>query len=226
MLAPVHQAVVDLVRVHEQVVPLRELGDALDVARLEHPAGRVVREAQQDRPRPRGDRALDVLGPKPEVVCFVRRHRDRDGASQDDARHVRDVAGIGEDDLVALVERRAHREIDGFGDADRDEDLAGGVVPDAAEPRGVLADRLAQLEDAVVRGVLRAALADRADRRLAEALGRHEVGLSDAQRNHAFEAGGEIEVLADPARRDSRDVRVHERSSRRSHAATCSGRAR
>src|SRR5207244_11810362 len=99
---------------------------------------------------------------------------------------------VREDDLVALVERRAHREIDGFGDADRDEDLAGGVVPDAAEPRGLLPDRLAQLEDAVGRGVLRAALADRADRRLAEDRGCPEGGLSAAHAETAFEARAEI----------------------------------
>ena len=55
-----------------------------------------------------------------------------------------------EDDLVAGVDRRAHREVQGLGRADRDEDLGRGVVRDAVQALEMVGERLAQLERAVV----------------------------------------------------------------------------
>src|SRR5439155_561428 len=53
-------------------------------------------------------------------------------AGAHDTRDVRDVRGVGEVDLVAIVEGRAERKVDRLGHADGHEDLALRVVADAA----------------------------------------------------------------------------------------------
>ena len=227
MLSPVHEAVVDLVRVDQEVVLLGEARDAREVLLGEDRAGGVVGEPEQDRPRTRGDDALDVLGTEAEVVLLAGGDRNGDAAGKDNARNIRDVRRVGHDDLVALVERRAQREVDGLGDADRHEDLRVGVVRDSPEPRGVLGDRLAERSDAVVRRVFRLAVLDRADGGLAESLRRREVGLADAERDDAFDAGHEVEEAPDPARGYLLDPGVGQPTTGRPHAATFSfGRAR
>src|SRR6185436_18203468 len=106
----------------------------------------------------------------------------------------------------ALVQRGAHREVDGLRYADGHDDLAVHVVPDAAQLLGVLADRFAKRPDPVVRRVLGLAFLDGADGGLAEALGRDEVRLPDAERDRALDAGDEIEEAPDAAGRDARHL--------------------
>src|SRR5256885_11702024 len=50
----------------EKVVLVGEAGEALEILLGQHAAGRVVREAEEDGPRARRDRPLDVLRPQPE----------------------------------------------------------------------------------------------------------------------------------------------------------------
>src|SRR5437773_5285669 len=219
MLDPVDEPVVDLVGIHEQVVLASDSGDAVDVLLEEHATGRVVRKAEQDRARAWRDRALDRGRRETEVLALLGRDRHRCAAGEDDARHVRDVRGVGEDDLVAVVEGRAERKVDRLGHADGHEDLALRVVADAAQLRGVLADRITQRLDAVVRRVLRLALFDRADRGPAEALRRDEVRLAHAERDDALDAGDEIEEAADAARGQPRHTCVRQRAHRL-HGAT------
>ena len=76
------------------------------------------------------------------------------------------------------------------------------VVLDATEPPGALGDELAQLEQAVVRGVMSVPGADRADRGLADLRRRHEVGFADPQGDDALRRRDEVEELPDTARMD------------------------
>src|SRR5207245_7573449 len=160
------------------------------------------------------------------VIALVGGHRYRDAAGQHDARHVGHVRGIRDDHFVAVVECRPQREIDRLGHADGHEDLALGVVPDASQLLGVLADRFAQRADAVVGRVLGLTLFDGPDRGLAEALGRDEVRLADPQRDDALGSRDQIEKAPDPARRDALDLSVRERTTTGCYAAFSFGRSR
>src|SRR5207253_9319969 len=95
-----------------------------------------------------------------------------------------------------------------------------------AEFLAVLADRLTERTDAVLRSVLRLRDLYGADRRLAKALGRDEVRLADAERDEPFAAGDHIEESPDPARGDALHFRVRERTTSGSHAAFSFGRSR
>ena len=152
--------------------------------------------------------------------------RHRYAAREHDAWHVRDVRGVGDDHLVAVVERGAQREIDGFRNTDGDEDLALRVVPNAAQLLGVVADCLTQWTNAVVRRVFRLPVLDRPDRGLAEAVRRDEVRFTDAERDDAFGSRDQVEEPSDPARRYALDLRVRERTASGSHAAFSFGRSR
>ncbi len=219
MRRAIHEAVVDLVGVDEQVVLAREYRDPTHVLGLEHGARRVVREAQEDRAGPRRDRPAHVGWHEPEVVGLVGRHRHRHPAREHDPRHVGDVRRVRQDDLITLVQGRAERQVDGLGDADRDQDLALRVVADTAELRGVLGDGLAKRHDPVVRRVLGLPLLDGADGGLAERIGRDEVRLTDPERDHSRLAGSEVEEPADTARGQPSHPLAGERSLGERHAA-------
>src|SRR5438093_890882 len=146
-------------------------------------------------------------------------------------------AGIADPPARHRVRLREAREVDGAltHSLQRDDravlaaghqDVAVGVVRDAAKPRGVLADRLAQRLDAVIRRVLGPALFDRADRGLAEALGSDEVRFADPERDHALDPRHKVEEAADTAGRYALDLPVGQRTSGGLHAAFTSGRAR
>ena len=80
-------------------------------------------------------------------------------AGEHDRRHVRDVRRLVQDDLVPGVAGRAQREVDRLRRPDGDQQLALRVVLDAVQALEVGGERLAQLEGAEVRGVMRPALA-------------------------------------------------------------------
>src|SRR5438309_8821283 len=147
-------------------------------------------------------------------------------SGEHDAGDVRDVRRVGDDDLVAVVERRTEREIDRLGNTDGHEDFAVRVVSDTTQLLGVVADSLAKRADAVVGRVFGVPILDRPDRGLPEAIGRDEVRLTDPERDHALGARDEIEEPSDPARRDALDLRVRERTASGSHAAFSFGRSR
>src|SRR5438046_9649385 len=90
----------------------------------------------------------------------------------------------------------------------------------------MFADGFSQRADAVVGRVLGLAFFDGPDRGLAEALGRDEVRLADPQRDDALGSRDQIEKAPDPARRDTLDLRVRERTTSGSHAPFSFGRSR
>ena len=100
-------------------------GDLLQFGALDHRAGRIVRVAEQEHLGARRQRRLDGrrlaprTGPRREV-----RDRHDDAASERHVGLVGDVAGIGDQHLVALVEEGAQRRVDALADADRDQHLA------------------------------------------------------------------------------------------------------
>ena len=74
--AVVDHVLVDLVGDREDVVPLAQLGDDLELAARENLAGRVVRAVEDDRLGPRREGARQAIGIEREVGR-LERHEDR-----------------------------------------------------------------------------------------------------------------------------------------------------
>ena len=108
---------------------------------------------EHDHPRPRRDGAPHRV-PVDRVVGEPQRHEDRRPAAQHDRRHIRVVARLEHDDLVARTDRGRDGVEDPFRAARRDGDFGLGVVAPAGEPFVLGGDRLAQPQDALHRRVL------------------------------------------------------------------------
>ncbi len=78
----------------------------------------------------------------------------RHAAREDDARDVRHVGRLVEDDLVTGVDDRREGHGQRLRGADRDQDLAVRVVAHAVQPLEVAGQRAAQLDGAEVAGVV------------------------------------------------------------------------
>ncbi len=204
-VAAVGKAVVDLVAVDEQVVALGDAGELVLHVVVEDGAGRVGGVAQEQRLRLRRDRGLDSRGIQREVVIEARRHVHDGPAREHDRRHVCDVAGLVEDDLVAGIAGRAEGQVHGLRRADRDQDLARRVVADAVEPLQVIRQGPPQLDGPVVRGVVGAALAQALDAGLDDVAGRVEVGLADTEADDVVHRCRDVEEAPDTGRRDGMD---------------------
>ena len=96
-----------------------------------------------------------------------------------------------------MVEGDVDGELEGLADAGGDHDLGRRVVADAVEALEVVGEGLSQLQEAVVRGVVGAALVQGADGGLGEMAGRVEVGLADAEGDDVLHAADEVEEAAD-----------------------------
>ena len=88
------------------------------------------------------------------------------------------------------------------------------VVVDAVEAAEMGGDRLAQLRQAVVRGVGGQAVLDGADGGLADAVRRDEVGLADAERDDAVGGGDQLEEAADAGSGDGVELGGYGAASR------------
>ena len=133
-------------------------------------------------------------------------HRHRHGVGQHDAGRVGDITRFVIDHLVAGVEQRAQRDVDGFGNADGDEHLACGIIGHAEESIDVAGDGFAQREQAEIGGVGRLAFFQRVNGGLADVPWRDEVRFADAERDHVVAALHEFEEVADARARDRGDV--------------------
>ena len=150
----VGEPIVDLVAVHEQVVPIRNPGQLVLDRVGQHGAGRVARVAEEERLGPRRDRRLDRRRVEGEIVLEACRDVHGGPAREHDGRNVRDVRRLMQDDLVARIARRPQGEVDRLRRADGDQQLGLRIVCDAVEPLEVGRERPAQLERAVVRRVV------------------------------------------------------------------------
>src|SRR5205807_402959 len=71
---------VDLVAEDVEVVLAGELRDLLQVARGQHPTGRILRRVDHDQPGARRDLPLELLDIEAEVVAFAERNWHRSAA--------------------------------------------------------------------------------------------------------------------------------------------------
>ena len=201
----VGEAVVDLVGDEVEVAAFGEPDERLQRSAGLHRAGRVRGRAEQHRLRARGDRGLHHRRVDGEPVLPAGRHPHRHPARERDARLVGDVAGLGDDHLVAGVEQHPQREVEPLGDAGGDQALVGPRVLGAVAGGQVGADQLAQLRQPRVGGVGGVPVLQRVDPGLAHPPRRDEVGLADAERDHVVPLGGDVEELPDPRRRAGGD---------------------
>ena len=137
-------------------------------------------------------------------AALLERHRHGLRAEEVDHRFVDREAGIRVDDFVARLEQREHGEEDDRLAARHHRDMLRPDL-DAARPRDIRRDRLAQLGKALRRAVVRPAVVQRLFGRFDDVRRRGEIGLADFQVHHAaalrFERAGlhqHIEGRFDP----------------------------
>ena len=168
---------------------------------------------------PRRDRGLDGRGVEREVVLEAGCDVDRRPAREQDRRHVGNVRGLVQDDLVARVDRGPHRKIQGLRRADRDQQLGPRVVRHAVQALEVRGERAAQLDRPGVRGVVRAALAQRLDAGFDDRPRRVEVRLADPEADDVGHRRRDVEELPDARRRNGQDA-LRQRPLGERHAGT------
>jgi len=175
--APVHQAVVYLVREDELAL---KPGDLFQVLLRHHDAGRVGRRVDKYGLGPFREHRADLLRPVPEPVVGVRAHLGDAAAHRLDEVGIAGIVRVGEDHLLIRLEDREHHEEHGRRRA------RGHEHPVRADLHAVLpvikgADLLAQLQHAHGVRVMGLARADRPDRGLAHDLRGLEIGLADLE---------------------------------------------
>ena len=141
-------AVVDLVREHEQRILARDVGDAFeDLARVDR-SGRVVRVDHDDRLGARRHLGADVFEVGLPPVLLV--GEVVDGCAAAEAGHGRPQRVIGRRDqhLVALVEQRLHDHRDEFGHAVAQVDVVGSERREGRILLVAVHDRAARRDDA------------------------------------------------------------------------------
>ena len=181
-------------------MPLRDRGQlVLDGVRQDG-SGRVARVAEEQRLRPRRDRRFDRRRIQGEVVLETGRHVADRPTGEYDGRHVRDVRGLVEDDLVAGIAGCPQGEVHRLRRADGDQHLGRGVVGDAVAPLEVGRERLPELERPVVARVMRPAVVKRADAGRDDPLRRIEVRLPYPEADDVVHRREDVEEAADPGR--------------------------
>ena len=174
----VDEVLVDLVGQHPQPVLLDPGADGPDLVGGVDRPGRVGRRDEEQHLGLRGASSLELLDGDLVVVGLVGDHRDRDAAGELDRLGVRRPVRRRDDHLVAGVEHRGERLVDGLLPAVGDDDLAGlHGVPAVAQR--LVGDRLLELGQAAGRGVavvLRVAAGLNSG--LDDVVGSREVGLA------------------------------------------------
>ena len=168
----------------------------LDVVR-ENGARRVARVVEQQGLGPRRDGSFDLGRIEREVFVDRRVDAHRHAAGEDDARSVGHVRRLVDDDLVARVQCRAAGHVQRLRGADGDQDLLGGVVPDAVQPLQVMGEGATQFDRAVVAGVVRSSSGQRMASRLDDLLRGVEVRLPHPEADDVGHRGHDVEEAAD-----------------------------
>src|SRR5215210_5836617 len=135
--AVVGELAVNLVGEHDEVVLNAQRGNPPEFLGGLRRARWIAREIEHQHFRRGCDFPFQLARGEPEVVFRKGRHRDWNAVREHNARTVADVTWLVVEHLFTKVEQRAQGEIDGFGNAYRDDDLARRVVDDAEVFRDV-----------------------------------------------------------------------------------------
>ena len=149
-----HDVLVDLVGQQQHAGLGDDALERREIGVVQHTTGGVVREVDQQQPRPWRDRGADPVPVGRIAARGIERHEHRTPAGEFDRRHVAVVRRLEHDDFVARLNEREHRRHDGLRCACRDRDLGVGVVAVAVQRRVLAGNRRAQRRDARHRRVL------------------------------------------------------------------------
>ena len=163
--AGIRQLGIDFVGNHHNIRAVQRLRKRLHVLRLHHAAGGVVRIWEDDRLGSRRKLRPQHLRRQTEAILRRRLHRHAHAAGEHHAGHIGYIAGIGNQHLIARLNQRAQRKINALARADRDHNLARGIIAHA-EARLILGNQARQLLKPAVRRVVRVPRAQRINRRV------------------------------------------------------------
>ena len=194
---------VDLVGDHQDVVLGADARDHLNILFAQGGAGGVVGIIEDDGLGLGRDGRAELRLGDAELVLALRLDGDGHAVREGDQGAVRDVAGLVINDLVAGVGDGADGEVEGFADADGDQDFIGRVVHAAEFLFHIGGEGLAQLEQAEVGGVAGRAALQGVDGVFADVPGGGEVRLADAQRDHVLHRADDVEEVADAGAGDA-----------------------
>ena len=126
----VDKAVIDLVADHHQVPSDGDLGERLAGRFVEGGPRWVCWVAQEERlGSHRG--CIHRVSVEAPVIARACRHRNSGATRKDDRREVGNVGRLWQHDAVTRTDDAAHGKVDRLRGADRDDDLALGIVGDA-----------------------------------------------------------------------------------------------
>ena len=199
MLAFVGQASVELVAYDGEVVSGRDFGHGFETGAVHRCARGVGGVSEEERFRVLGDTFGHVSGEQAEFVLGAGGDGTEAALGQGDGGLVGDVAGVGAEDFVAVVDERAEGDVEGLTGAAGNDDLGGGVVGNAVERVQLLTEGFAELHEAVVGGVVRLALLDALDGGAADGFGGYIIGFTDAEGDNVVDGAEQVEELADAA---------------------------
>jgi hypothetical protein len=199
-----HDVLVHLVGEQQHAGVAHDRLERLDVAGIEHRAGRVVRAVDHQQARVGADGGADAV-PVHREIDRVQRHVHRAAAGQVDRRLVAVVARVEHHDFLARPHHREHRVEDGLAAAAGHGDLGIGIDRAAVAAQRLRGDGLAQRRHAGHRRVLVAALAHRLRERVDQRRGHVEIGEALAQvdglvlerelRHHGEDGGADLRQL-------------------------------
>src|SRR4051812_9331496 len=109
MLHTIHQPIVNLIREDQQIVSIGQSGYLEQPLAWHNRASWVIRVANQNRARAGCDRRLNRRSGYLERILDRGRNRNRRTARKNHAGRVGDKTWLGNDYLIAGVDRREHR---------------------------------------------------------------------------------------------------------------------
>ena len=221
-LRAVAQLGVDFVADHDQIMTDDNLRQLFQLLAAHHRAGGVVGIGQDDALGARRNGRIHRLRGEGEGVGLVGGHGHGATAGKDNAGGVADVAGLRDEDFIAGVGNQPQAEVDALACAHGNQNFVFGVVLKLEAVFHIARDFLAQRGQAPVAGVLRFAVQQAVDGRVADVVGGYKVRLAHAQRNGAGHGGGHVKKLADAAFGHGGNFRVHVAVGFKAHAVTTS----
>ncbi len=197
----VDQPIIDLVGDHKQVVFLNQRGDVFKRLTSQHRARWVVRIAQKKRLRVGRNVGFESFGSHLKVVLNACGHVYDGALCKARCGRIRHKAGLWNEDFVAGIQNGEHGCLHRLAHAHGGKHLRLHVVRHAISILQIGYDRLAKVLASGVGGVTCGAVVERVDTGLHSGLRRHEVGLTNAQRDHIIHGGGNLKEAPDSAGR-------------------------
>ena len=119
---------INLIGKHEQVVLDNDIRNRLQILAFHDRSGRIVRKWQDEDLGLVRDSLLQLLRRQTEIVFFLQLNDLRHAACQHRAGQIGHVARLRDQHLIARIDHRPQRNVNGFAAADRHKDLRARIV--------------------------------------------------------------------------------------------------